>query len=145
MSTAAATQGAGAATKLAGPMELTVYAHSTLLYWWPVWVTGFIVALLTYLEGQSLAFQDAEVIIHRSKNLGVIYSMVVLMVIVMTNATVRGLASALVITIILALTFLFAYLGWWEDILRTFSYLAIFMNLGFYVFFSSAILIVWPG
>ncbi len=143
MSTAAATQGVNAATKLAGPMELTVYAHSTLLYWWPVWVTGFLMAFLTYLEGKPFAFEDATVIIHPSKNLGVIYTMVFLLVVIMTNATMRGLASALVITVMLALTFLFAYLDWWEDILRTMSYLAIFMNLGFYVFFSTAILIVW--
>ena len=80
---------------------------------------------------------------HPSKNLGVIYTMVFLLVIVLTNSTVRGIASATVIAVILAVTFLFAYMGWWEDILRVLSYLAMYMNLGFYVFFSTAILIVW--
>jgi len=69
--------------------------------------------------------------------------MVFILVAVLTNATVRGLASALVIAILLAVTFLFAYLDVWEDILRAIDKLAIYMNLGFYVFFSTAILIIW--
>jgi hypothetical protein len=143
MSTAQAQPGVSAATKLAGPLEVTIYPHSMLLYWWPVWVTGYILALLTWLEGTKVQFGDAEVIMHPSKNLGVIYTMVFILVVVLTNSTVRGVASALVIAILLALTFLLAYLDLWEDILRAISYLAMYMNLGFYVFFSTAILIIW--
>jgi hypothetical protein len=143
MSTATAATGVNAATTLSGPMEVTVYSHSNLLYWWPIWVTGFIMAILTYLEGQPYTFQNATVIMHPSKNVGVIYAMVFLLVITMTNATVRGMASAVVITTVLALTFLFAYLGWWEDILNAVEMLALFMNLGFYVFFSTSVLVLW--
>jgi hypothetical protein len=143
MSTAQAQPGINAANKLGTPLELTVYAHSMLLYWWPVWVTGYLMALITWLEGTKVRFGDVEVIMHPSKNLGVLYTMVFLLVVVLTNSTVRGIASATVIAVILAVTFLFAYLGWWEDILRAISYLAMYLNLGFYVFFSTAILIVW--
>src|SRR6266567_4715567 len=143
MSTAQAQPTVSAAAKLATPVEVTVYPHSMLLYWWPVWVTGYILALLTWLEGTKVHFGDVEVIMHPSKNLGVIYTTVFLLVVVLTNSTVRGMASALVIAVILALTFLFAYLDLWEDILRVISYLAMYMNLGFYVFFSTAILIIW--
>jgi hypothetical protein len=38
---------------------------------------------------------------------------------------------------------LFAYLGWWDEILRVLPYLSIHMNLGFYVFFSTFLLIIW--
>ena len=69
--------------------------------------------------------------------------MIFILVAVMTNATVRGVASALVIAVILALTFLLAYLDLWENILHALSYLAMYMNLGFYVFFSTAIFIIW--
>jgi hypothetical protein len=168
MSTAATNPGIDAATKLAGPVEFTVYSHSNLLYWWPVWVTGYIMAILTAVDGVDVDFRPADqqakqavvqpqgqapaadpqaektvVRIHPSKNLGVIYTIVFMLVAVLTNATVRGLASALVIAIILALTFLFAYLDVWDDIFEAFRHLAMYMNLGFYVFFSTAILIVW--
>jgi len=125
------------------PEELRVYSHTALLYWWPVCVLGYFFAALTLLEGQSIQFNDAVVIMHPSKNLGVIYTLVFTLVVLLTNATVRGLASAMVIAVLLAVTFLFAYLGWWEDIFRAFSRLAMFMNLGFYVFFSTAVFIMW--
>jgi hypothetical protein len=143
MSTVQTQAGVNAAQKLAGPLEVTVYPHTMLLYWWPVWVTGYILALLTWLEGTTVHFGDAAVIMHPSKNLGVIYTMVFILVVVLTNATVRGLASALVIAIVLAVTFLLAYLNLWEDILYAISFLAMYMNLGFYVFFSTAIFIIW--
>lgn len=34
--------------------EIRVYGHSNLFYWWPVWVTGFIMAALTYMDGHVL-------------------------------------------------------------------------------------------
>jgi len=125
------------------PLAIRVYGHTALLYWWPVWVVGYLFAVLTWFEGQRFVFADAEVIIHPSKNLGVIFTIVFTLVVLLTNATVRGLASAMVIAVLLAVTFLFAYLGWWEDIFRAISRLAIFMNLGFYVFFSTAVFIMW--
>jgi hypothetical protein len=123
--------------------EIRVYSHSPLFYWWPVWTLGFVLALLTYWQGESTAFGDATVVMHASKSLGVIYTVVFFLVILMTHVTVRGLASLTVIVALLGTTFLFAYLGWWDDIFRAFDKLAIYMNLGFYVFFSTAVLLVW--
>ena len=54
-----------------------------------------------------------------------------------------GIASLTVIITLLAVTFLFAYLRWWDDIFRAMGRLAVFMNLGFYVFFSTAVLLAW--
>jgi hypothetical protein len=34
---------------------LVVYGHSNLLYWWPVWLVAFILAAVTYMEGQQMA------------------------------------------------------------------------------------------
>jgi hypothetical protein len=123
--------------------EITVYSRSSLFYWWPVWVVGYIRALTTYFGGAAVPFEDATVIMHPSKNLGVIYTVVFLLVLLMTNVTVRGLASIALISTLVALTFFFAYMGWWDVIFQAFANLAIYMNLGFYVFFSTAVLVVW--
>ena len=32
---------------------LRIYSYSPLFYWWPVWVFGFVMALLTYWQGMS--------------------------------------------------------------------------------------------
>ncbi len=143
MSIATPTAAPNTAVARVRPQEIRVYSHTALLYWWPVWVLGYFFAILTWLEGQSFVFSNAVVIIHPSKNLGVIFTMVFVLVVLLTNATLRGIASAMVITVLLALTFMFAYLDWWEEIFRAISRLAIFMNLGFYVFFSTAVFLMW--
>jgi hypothetical protein len=48
-----------------------------------------------------------------------------------------------VIVTALAVTFLFAWMHWWEPVLRAVGNLVIFMNLGFYLFFSTALFGVW--
>jgi hypothetical protein len=125
------------------PREVRIISHSGLFYWWPVWAVGFLFAALTWMEGKPATFGDTEVIIHPSKSLGVIFTVVFLLVIVMTHLAVRGVASMTVIVSLLAVTLFFAYMGWWEDILHVLGKLAIYMNLGFYVFFSSAVFLVW--
>src|SRR3954469_21814867 len=47
-----------AAATVAVP-EIRIYGHSTLLYWWPVWVIGFAMAALTYSEGSHAALVPA--------------------------------------------------------------------------------------
>ena len=32
--------------------EIRIYAHSRILYWWPVWVCGDVMTALTHLYGQ---------------------------------------------------------------------------------------------
>lgn len=123
--------------------EITVVSHSPLMYWWPVWVVGFLFAGLTYFQNQVVQVGGFNVYIHPSKNLGVIYTMIFLMVILLTNATLRGLASATLIVALIGLTFMFAYFDWWDTLFQAFSELAIFLNLGFYVLFSSAIFLMW--
>ena len=43
----------------AGPREIRIVAHSTLFYWWPVWVVGLLMAGLTWWEGHRLAIVPA--------------------------------------------------------------------------------------
>jgi hypothetical protein len=33
------------------PHEITIVSHANLFYWWPVWAVGFLMALLTYIDG----------------------------------------------------------------------------------------------
>src|SRR5262249_52223823 len=80
---------------------------------------------------------------HPSKNPGVIYTVVFMQVILFTNISLRGVISVVAILTVMFFTVLFAYLGWWDEILRVLPYLSIHMNLGFYVFFSTFLFIIW--
>ena len=123
--------------------ELLLFSHSNLFYWWPIWVTGYIFALLSYLQGEIVTIGGNQYYMHPSKNLGVIFTLVFTMVILLTNVSLRGLVSILVIVTALFFAVLFAWLDWWDDIIGLLPYLAIHMNLGFYLIFSSAIFIIW--
>jgi hypothetical protein len=45
---------------------VTIIAHSSLLYWWPVWALGFLLALLTYLGGDYLAIVPAGTVAEKA-------------------------------------------------------------------------------
>ena len=38
------------------PKEIVIISHSTIFYWWPVWLVGFLMAAFTYLSGQVMAY-----------------------------------------------------------------------------------------
>jgi hypothetical protein len=35
--------------------QITVYSHSNLMYWWPVWLVCFVLAAITYVGGHQMA------------------------------------------------------------------------------------------
>jgi hypothetical protein len=123
--------------------ELRVYSHSTFFYWWPVWVTGYALALVTRIDGIHVQIGDAVVWMHPSKNLGVIFTLMFFLVILITNVSLRGLASVVAILAFAFGVLLMAYFGWWETVLYEMGRVTIFMNMGFYMFFSSLVFLVW--
>jgi hypothetical protein len=144
MSTAVSTQPTSAVSPgLIAAREVRVYSHSPIFYWWPVWAVGYLLAVLTYLQGQPTAFADSTVLIHPNRSLGVIYMFTFLLVILMTHFSVRGVASLTVIITGIAVTLFLAYMGWWDDVLRELGNLAMFMNLGFYFWFSTSLFAIW--
>lgn len=124
--------------------ELRLYSHSPIFYWWPVWVTGFILAALSGLSGNTVTVDgyDSERIL-ASANPGIIFVMVLTLVIIFTNARLRGIYSVTAVLAMLFLTVLFAWLGWWDNIFALIPHLSVHMNMGFYLVFSSLLLIIW--
>jgi uncharacterized membrane protein YkgB len=43
--------------------EIRVYSHSPLFYWWPVWLFGFIFALITLMDGDRLAIVPGDALV----------------------------------------------------------------------------------
>jgi hypothetical protein len=42
-------------TSEAPPKEIVIISHSSIFYWWPVWLVGFLMAAITYLSGHAMA------------------------------------------------------------------------------------------
>jgi hypothetical protein len=94
-------------------------------------------------DGKSPPVEAPRVHIARSKNLGVVYAFVLLLVIFITNVPLRGLWSVIMIVVLVSLVIIFALLNWWEFILRYLSFLDIRINEGGYFTISSLLFIAW--
>jgi hypothetical protein len=120
--------------------EIKIYSHSTVFYWWPAWVFGFVIALVS--AGQD-EFSSKNQFEQTSSSLGLAYISLLLMLIIFTNVKLRGIKS---VSVLLALGFvsvLLAWFGWWDEIVKIIPYLSVHMDTGFYLVFSTALLVVW--
>lgn len=129
--------------KAAEDQELLVYSHSNFFYWWPVWVTGYIMAIITWVHAQPIQLGDTTVLIDTNKNLGVVFTLLFFMVVLITTITMRGLVSVVALLSFAFGVLFLAYMGWWGTVLSWMGEVRIYMNMGFYVFFSTMVFLVW--
>jgi hypothetical protein len=180
-------------TTPASEKEIRIVSHSNLFYWWPVWAVGFLMALLTFFDGNRLVVSPADSVVFSkakvegeikegvkvtwedrqalvlpkgkdfyNKDLkedkdgsvprlrtaststyGVIFSLTVLLVIVITNVPLRGLWSVVIIVTVVLLSIIFALADWWEKIFTYFAMLDIRINVGGYMFISLVLFAIW--
>jgi len=81
--------------------------------------------------------------ITRYRTLGTVYVITLLIVIVITSITIRGLWTVFVGVTIIALTVILWAGGWWEIIFEKLGQLSIYINMGGYLLISSVLLGVW--
>ena len=124
----------------AAQQAITIYSHSTLLYWWPAWAFGFVIAILNAGQEKFLATAQGA---KPSSALGLTYLSILLLLIVFTNVRLRGVNSVVALLAVALATVLISWLGWWDEIARLIPYLSVHMNTGFYLVFSTALLIIW--
>ena len=126
-----------------GPAKIRIYSHSALLYWWPVWVVGYIMAALTHFQGTAIKIGESTTQIHENSNLGLVFVVVLFLVILVTNYSVRGLASGIVI-LGLVLTFvLLLYFNLWESVFGWIISHKIYLNVGAYFWIATLMFGMW--
>ncbi|MBT3069326.1 hypothetical protein KKP04_00375 [Rhodomicrobium sp. Az07] len=124
--------------------ELRIYSRSTIFYWWPIWLAGYIAAAITYLGGETFALSNGtEIIIHPNTGLGLTFIVILTLVMMLTNVKLRGIYSVVFILSCAFLTVVLGWLGWWDQIFALIPQLAVFMNFGFYFLFSTLLLAIW--
>src|ERR1700687_4107251 len=91
--------------------EISIYSHSTLLYWWPAWAFGFVMALLNAGQEKFLATAEGG---QPSSALGLTYLATLLLLIVFTNVRLRGIHSVVALLTLAFIAVLLAWFGWWD-------------------------------
>jgi hypothetical protein len=91
----------------------------------------------------SVAPDNPRVHMSYNKSYGVVFFIVLLLVIVITNVPLRGLWSFMVLIVIMFLTIIFWILELWEPILDRLAQLHIHMNAAGYLLFSLGLFVIW--
>jgi hypothetical protein len=78
-----------------------------------------------------------------SSALGLTYLSILLLLVVFTNVRLRGIHSVVALLTVAFISVLLAWFGWWDDIAKLIPYLSVHMNTGFYLVFSTGLLINW--
>jgi hypothetical protein len=124
----------------AAVQQIRIYGHSNLLYWCPAWAVGFLFALLNAGQEQFLVTAPGS---QPSSALGLTYVSILLLLIIFTNVRLRGINSVVVLLTVGFVSVTLAWFGWWDDIAKLIPYLSVHMNSGFYMVFSTGLLILW--
>lgn len=131
------------AQKAAAPREVRLVAHSNILYWWIVWLYGYICALATYVNHISVPFAGKQIKFFPESWLGISYVAVVLFVIVFTNVRARVLHT-FIIAALVALALVGMEWQWGlSSVFRFVPEIRLHMNLAFYMMMSTGLLLIW--
>ncbi len=77
------------------------------------------------------------------KTFGSVYAIILLIIITLTNITIRGLWTVFVFVFLTMLTIILAAGGWWEYIFHRLGQLSIYINMGGYLLISIVLFILW--
>jgi len=163
-------------------LEIRIYGHTKLFYWWPVWLIAFLFALMTWIDGERLAIVPSNAKIEKKNNgyeiiadtggkttkaleqaiarqslnespfkvhisahsnIGAIFVIVLLLVILITNVPLRGLWSVIVIVTLGLGTIIVSLAGWWDKIFEALGDLHIHINLAGYLFIGLGLFVIW--
>lgn len=131
------------AQRSAAPREVRLVAHSNILYWWIVWLYGYVCALATYINNVSVPFDGKQLKFFPEAWLGMSYVAVILFVIVFTNVRARVLHTFIIASVVaLALV----GMEWQWGLGSVFKFvpeIKLHMNLAFYMMMSTGLLAIW--
>jgi hypothetical protein len=92
---------------------------------------------------EKAEIKQPRVRISASKNLGVTFVIILLLVIAITNIPLRGLWSVIVIVVIVFLVIILSLTEMWERIIESFGALDIHINLAGYLVISTVLFVIW--
>jgi len=124
---------------------LRLYSHSTIFYWWPVWLVGLVLGVLTRFSGAEYMNADrgTSLALLSGSGPGILYTGLILLSIFITSVKLRGILS---IVLILCMAIALIALAWFnmlDDVVAYIPTLSVHMTAGFYFLVSGTIFILW--
>jgi hypothetical protein len=133
------------------------------LYWWPVWLVGFCLALVTYLDGGRMAYlpagthvegralvlpesaspEEPQERVAHNPYLGTWFFLTLLIVFVCSNVQLRGLWEGIAVLFLAVALLVVLHFGLWGTLADWVRQLHVHINLAGYLFVSCGLLAVW--
>lgn len=99
---------------------------------------------LTYKDQAGIEHTtQPEIYVSRYRSFGSIFLFILLVVIFITNITLRGQWSVIVLVVLSSLVVIFWLAGYWEIIFERLAHLSIYINLGGYVMIALVVFVLW--
>jgi len=99
---------------------------------------------LTYKDQAGIEHAtQPSIYVSRYRSLGTIFLFILLIVIFITNITLRGQWSVIVLVVLSSLVVIFWLAGYWEIIFERLGNLSIYVNLGGYVMIALVVFALW--
>ena len=119
-------------------LEIRIVGHSNIIYWWPVWLFGYVMFFITYFMEPNINTGPSWYSLT-----SLVYLELLLFIIMVTNIRFEG-AAAINVILGTALLVMLAWLAFGKvKLLETVPALLVFANANFYLVFSSALLLMW--
>jgi hypothetical protein len=142
--------------------SLIVYTHSPLLYWWPVWAVGFIMAAWTILENRHMVLvpegalaADAPIAaesrvplptpvhVSASNVPGTVFALTVITVLAFSGGWLRGWQAYTFLAAAVAAVMLINWVQGWPALARWAGLVRVHISLGGYLLLSTAVFLLW--
>jgi hypothetical protein len=134
-----------------------------MLYWWPVWAAGFVMAAWTFVENQHMVLvpQGAEVVgnavvtpdgaspyatgvhVSASRVPGLIFALTFIAVLAFGTGWVRGWRAFSFALTVAAVFLLISWLDVWDVLARWVTYVHVYISLGGYLVISTGLFLLW--
>lgn len=123
--------------------DLRVWGHSNILYWWVIWLYGYVCAGITYVAGSPVDLGTRKFQIYEGAWLGWSFLLLLLVTIMFSAIRIKGYLAVIgILCLLFALEVLYQA-GSLANIVAKMPDLVVYMNLGFYMMFSTILAIVW--
>jgi len=122
-----------------GADQIVIYGHSSLLYWWPVWLVSFALAGVTYAEGD----RSGGVTVSNTNGPGVVFVATFLAVAISSTVIFRGMVSVVAVVLLITFAVAFGWFGWWGQILGFIGGLEIRINAAGYLCVAIPLFLAW--
>ena len=124
--------------------EVRIYQHSDLIYWWPIWVYGYVCAAATWIFGRSVDIGGHKAVhVFPEAWLGLSFTLLFLLIVTLTHMKSRGVYSIVIALIIALLAIGVQWTYGWGRLFAGVTVLLIYMNLAFYLLVSTWLLAIW--